>query len=64
MSFLDLVAAKRGVYQLNDAADIKTKAPLQLCFESFDEIKKLIYDEILETVFQKYPRKFEHVVTQ
>jgi len=38
------------------------KTPLQLFSESFDEIKKSIYDEILETVLRKSPREFEHLV--
>lgn len=38
------------------------KTPLQLFSESFDEIKKFIYDEILETVLRKSPREFEHLV--
>lgn len=48
----------------NETTDIETedKTPLQLFSESFDEIKKSIYDEILETVLRKSPREFEHLV--
>jgi len=47
-----------------DTTDIgnEDKTPLQLFSESFDEIKKSIYDEILETVLRKSPREFEHLV--
>ncbi|EJL6762736.1 restriction endonuclease [Vibrio cholerae] len=49
---------------VDETADIETedKTPLQLFSESFDEIKKSIYDEILETVLRKSPRDFEHLV--
>ena len=49
---------------MNETADIEAedKTPLQLFSESFDEIKKSIYDEILETVLRKSPREFEHLV--
>lgn len=38
------------------------KTPLQLFSESVDEIKKSIYDEILDTVIKKSSRAFEHLV--
>lgn len=49
---------------VDESADIEAedKTPLQLFSESFDEIKKSIYDEILETVLRKSPREFEHLV--
>ena len=49
---------------VDDTSDIdnEDKTPLQLFSESFDEIKKSIYDEILETVLRKSPREFEHLV--
>ena len=49
---------------VDETADIEAedKTPLQLFSESFDEIKKSIYDEILETVVRKSPREFEHLV--
>lgn len=48
----------------DDISDLQDedKTPLQLFSESFDEIKKSIYDEILETVLRKSPRDFEHLV--
>ena len=50
--------------EIDDTTEImnEDKTPLQLFSESFDEIKKSIYDEILETVLRKSPREFEHLV--
>ncbi len=49
---------------VDETSDIQDtdKTPLELFSESVDEIKKSIYDEILDTVIRKSPREFEHLV--
>lgn len=68
--YIDVVIAKRDAEKKNQKESAPTidnsteSTPQEILYNSFDSIKKTVFDEILDTVLSKSPLEFEKLVVQ
>ncbi|PCJ01114.1 MAG: restriction endonuclease [Flavobacteriales bacterium] len=68
--YIDVVIAKRDAEKKNQKEDTPLidnsteSTPQEILYNSFDSIKKTVFDEILDTVLSKNPLEFEKLVVQ
>jgi restriction system protein len=68
--YIDVVIAKRDTEKKNQKKDTPLidnsteSTPQEILYNSFDSIKKTVFDEILDTVLSKNPLEFEKLVVQ
>lgn len=69
-TYIDKVLSKRDAEKKNQKEDIapteniKESTPQERLYNSFDSIRKTIFDEILDTILSKNPLEFEKLVVQ
>jgi restriction system protein len=69
-NYIDVVIAKRYAKKKNQKEETNTNdnsteaTPQEILYNSFDSIKKTVFDEILDTVLSKNPLEFEKLVVQ